>query len=577
MSVINGISTTTTGTIATTSIKINTKRLRVKTKITPSPIATFDDFNIDFTDSDTEDGTNACDKGCERITANPTFKPPCAAARNKSHDKRSGADMPIFKMDEYLKITNKLSLPHLKLLCKTYGLKTTGTRPVLSDRARSHCLKQCAIIALQRVVRGHIGRTYVDEFIKNPVYARVERAVNDSDFYTMDDFAESCIPHYQVFRFRDGCDNKIYQFNVASFFKLLKTAYPHVMDWSSADACNNRQHQHHQQHQQLLNPYNRSPISMDVVQLFFMKISHSRMMRHPVCTAFEDDVLTPAQTVEMRIVELFQDINTLGNYADSAWFSGLKHPQHIWFIQELYDIWTYRAELGMQTKCRICPPYGLLFLNSNQIAVMNEVRTVSYDAVRDINISTIDRLVRSGLTEDDRKLGAFYVLSALTLVSPGARDALPWLYQSVATTVQHPEYYYPAAPVAPIVHALPVAPAPVARSPLIVNNAPNAPNATNAPNAPNNATNTFIAAAMNEINDDLLGYGGLDAPSVQYINQIIYNDLFGNINMNGGANANGGGGDELLNPNLENNGININIQHMNENIYNFLNYAYMNE
>jgi hypothetical protein len=46
--------------------------------------------------------------------------------------------------------------------------------------------------------------------------------------------------------------------------------------------------------------------------------------------------------------------------------------------------------------------------------------------------------------------------------------------------------------------------------------------------------------------------------------------------MNGGANANGGGGDELLNPNLENNGININIQHMNENIYNFLNYAYMN-
>jgi len=41
-------------------------------------------------------------------------------------------------------------------------------------------------------------------------------------------------------------------------------------------------------------------------------------------------------------------------------------------------------------------------------------------------------MVRSGLTPDDRYLGASYVLSALTLVSPRARTALPWLYQSVA-------------------------------------------------------------------------------------------------------------------------------------------------
>lgn len=563
---------TTIATIATTSIKINLQQLRVKTKIEPSPdAAAVDEFNLEFTDSDAEEGADACDERCERIITNPKFKQTSAAARGK----RAGADMPIFKMGEYLKITNKLSLPHLKLLCKAYGLKTTGTRPILSDRARTHCSKQCAVIALQRVVRGHIGRAYVQHFITNPVYALDERAVNDSDFYTMDDFAESDIPHYQVFRFRDGCDNKIYQFNVASFFKLLKTAFPDVSDWSSADACNLR-YLRHEQHQ-LLNPYNRSHISMDVVRLFFMKISHSRMMRHPVCTMFEEEALTPAQTVELRIVELFQDINTLGNYADSAWFSGLKHPQHIWFIQELYDIWTYRAELSTQTKCRICPPYGLLFSNPNQIAVMNDARTVPYHAVRDINIGTIDRLVRSGTTEDDRKLGAFYVLSALTLVSPGARDALPWLYQSVALAVQHPEYYYPTAapvaPVAPVVHA-PVAPAPLVQSPIVVND------------------NAIIAAAMNEINDDLLGYGGLDANSVQYINQIIYNDLFGNINMNGGggggggananggggANANGGGGSELLNLNVgNNNGINnINIQHMNENIYNFLNYAYMN-
>jgi len=60
------------------------------------------------------------------------------------------------------------------------------------------------------------------------------------------------------------------------------------------------------------------------------------------------------------------------------------------------------------------------------------MRTAPFERVREVCISTCERLVRSGLTEDDRYLGASYVLSALTLVSPRAREALPWLYQSVA-------------------------------------------------------------------------------------------------------------------------------------------------
>jgi hypothetical protein len=64
--------------------------------------------------------------------------------------------------------------------------------------------------------------------------------------------------------------------------------------------------------------------------------------------------------------------------------------------------------------------------------MIHEMRTASFQRVRDVCISTCERLVRSGITQDDRYLGASYVLSALTLVSPRARAALPWLYQSVA-------------------------------------------------------------------------------------------------------------------------------------------------
>jgi hypothetical protein len=168
------------------------------------------------------------------------------------------------------------------------------------------------------------------------------------------------------------------------------------------------------------------------------------MMRHPVCVEFKEEALSPMQLVEGRILELFQDINALGNYADSSWLSALMHPQHIRFVQELYDIWTYRAELSMQTKCQICPPLGCLFANPNSTEVMNEIRIAPFNIVREINLCAIDRLIHSGITEDDRKLGAFYVLSALTLVSPGARDAMPWLYQSVVVSppVQQQQQYY---------------------------------------------------------------------------------------------------------------------------------------
>ena len=43
----------------------------------------------------------------------------------------------------------------------------------------------------------------------------------------------------------------------------------------------------------------------------------------------------------------------------------------------------------------------------------------------------MESLVKNGITEEDKSLGAFYVLSALTLVNNDAADSLPWLYQSV--------------------------------------------------------------------------------------------------------------------------------------------------
>jgi hypothetical protein len=51
---------------------------------------------------------------------------------------------------------------------------------------------------------------------------------------------------------------------------------------------------------------------------------------------------------------------------------------------------------------------------------------------REIILEIMDYMVKSGHSNDNRSLGAYYVLAALTLVNEDARNALPWLYQSVA-------------------------------------------------------------------------------------------------------------------------------------------------
>jgi hypothetical protein len=55
----------------------------------------------------------------------------------------------------------------------------------------------------------------------------------------------------------------------------------------------------------------------------------------------------------------------------------------------------------------------------------------NYDILANISLTLIEKMVYSGLEQDSRSLGALYVLTALTLVSPNAAEAMPWLYSSV--------------------------------------------------------------------------------------------------------------------------------------------------
>jgi hypothetical protein len=141
--------------------------------------------------------------------------------------------------------------------------------------------------------------------------------------------------------------------------------------------------------------------------------------------------LTREKQEELFIVDLFQHINTLGNYSDSEWFITLQRADLIRFIRNVHDIWYYRANLSQEMKERICPPNGNPFMLNNVHVNLNVITLLTDPEIRTICVSIIERMVRRGVSREDQCLGAFYVLATLTIVSQDARNALPWLYEAV--------------------------------------------------------------------------------------------------------------------------------------------------
>ena len=148
--------------------------------------------------------------------------------------------------------------------------------------------------------------------------------------------------------------------------------------------------------------------------------------------ALPQDVLTPQQRFRQHVLGLFQTINALGHYSDPDWFITLPYEQHITFLRELIDIWNYRAELSPQMRRTIYPPYGDPFPQYVLGWVTHQFYVyLSPENIININLTVIERFITSAVAEADRCLGSNFILCALTLVSIPAREALPWLYQSV--------------------------------------------------------------------------------------------------------------------------------------------------
>jgi hypothetical protein len=238
--------------------------------------------------------------------------------------------------------------------------------------------------------------------------------VNDTDFFSTDKLSD--IPNVYFFSFRDT-DNHCYGFDTRSIHSILYRA--------------------RNAGEEPLNPYTRATIPSAVKTKVAILVKW--LTKRGYSTEWAPlEPPTPEQQWRMKVVDLFTKIDELNYYSSPDWFITLSRDGQRTFYRELHAIWSHRAGLSLQQKNTIVPQFMSRLFRHAPWALGDQ----SLESLQKINMNVIRQLITTAEDRNDRILGAMYVVSTLTLVNEQARNAYPWLYESVA--VDEEDVHIPA-------------------------------------------------------------------------------------------------------------------------------------
>ncbi len=351
----------------------------------------------------------------------------------------------------------------LKNTCKHNKLKVTGKKSILIERIKQYFKELMNALIIQSLIRRKQWNIYYNK--RGPGFKERQLCSNITDFVTLEPINEIELPYF--FSYKDD-NNFVYGFNICSLINLIRSQ------------------------QKFINPYNRTPFNgltkKNIIQIynnnFFINEKFktenkyfSRQVRsfrnsnlltthvnrnllrnnHTVNTSNVDNynpridtrrtiditnwtqdqwqeriaLLTTIRnqpTISIRIERLFMEIDNLGNYTNSSWFSNLTHMQYLRLYRCIYDIWSFRGQLSTLLKRYICPyhdPFEGIFPRYVQ-------SNITIEQIKKACLLVFENLIYSSPDVEYRKIGALHCLCSLTIVSHNARLALPFLYESVA-------------------------------------------------------------------------------------------------------------------------------------------------
>lgn len=292
---------------------------------------------------------------------------------------------------------HKMNLKELKYISKKLKLKLSFKKEELIQNIIFFFDKTKSAIKIQALVRRMIVQKWIE--LHGPGFYKRNRylCVNDTDFLTLDKMLD--IPTNQFFSFSETAEF-IYGYDLLSIKNLF-------------DLGNYE------------NPYTRKHFSKRVVSNVYHLLNLSKIIGQKVDIVLEKEELSERKSFEMKSLELFQNINNLGHYSNHLWFTSLSKSQLIVFVNQMYDVWTYRCNLTSQVRYNICPlgnPFRFLtfynLVHADLAYIQNKI------------LKIINELTNTGMDNDSKNLGAYYVLGSLTIVSSPAAISMPLLYEA---------------------------------------------------------------------------------------------------------------------------------------------------
>ena len=330
-------------------------------------------------------------------------------------------------------LINHFKLNDLKSIAKQHSLHHSGTKQSVAQRICTHFHKFKHCLTIQRIFRGHLVRAWV----ANGFIRHAKKCVNETDGYTLEPFTEIPLRRMICIRERINGHTYYYGFDVLSLIPVIKQ----TLDLK----------------RQPVNIYTRNEIPTKTVSKIiliyylvraqypdlckeihqasstdlFLQLRGTRRRAQPATQQNAQSVLAErhAKPVLTRIEDVFNEMHYLGNYVNSDWFKNLNVYECITFYEWLAEIWYNRMDISQTIRQSISPHRDPL---SNTSMYDRWSRCNTPEDVLCVCIETMEYMVLDGVDEDSRKLGAMYVLCALTAVSYDTRCAFPWLYETIA-------------------------------------------------------------------------------------------------------------------------------------------------
>jgi hypothetical protein len=218
---------------------------------------------------------------------------------------------------------------------------------------------------------------------------------NDTDILTFDSINE--IPNKYFYIFHDKINNKKYGYDIRTLIQIIYSDYP---------SC----------------PYTfRSFTDEEKNRIYdYKKYLESKNIN----ISIEKRDMSENEEIDMKIKDVFYQINMLDNYTNPLWFKNLKINQLINLYTCMEDIWAYRTAMSEEAKRNILNngvAFNIpLYIIRSQSSVIKLQRII---------LNEFTRFITEGINRDEKKLGAILILSGLVEVSPEAAEALPHLVQ----------------------------------------------------------------------------------------------------------------------------------------------------